>query len=171
MNSSSKDQLETNISISAGIPLEYSEQYSVAKEESHTYSYMATAVLAGKVGVTINGAGFQTSVSEEFGESGESEAGEGEEGTATAGYVIAEEGDFDHLSVDVYRSEPVDSDFTGKWDGMLEDIEDDDNEQDPDKIKKIKQYGSFIFKTRGGATAARMSRPNIRSIRTVHSKN
>ena len=153
MNSSSKDQLETNISISAGIPLEYSEQYSVAKEESHTYSYMATAVLAGKVGVTINGAGFQTSVSEEFGESGESEAGEGEEGTATAGYVIAEEGDFDHLSVDVYRSEPVDSDFTGKWDGMLEDIEDDDNEQDPDKIKKIKQYGSFIFKTRGGATA------------------
>ena len=27
-----------------------------------------------------------------------------------------------------------------------EDIEDDDNEQDPDKIKKIKQYGSFIFK-------------------------
>lgn len=153
MNSSSKDQLETNISISAGIPLEYSEQYSVAKEESHTYSYMATAVLAGKVGVTINGAGFQTSVSEEFGESGESEAGEGEEGTATAGYVIAEEGDSDYLSVDVYRSEPVDSDFTGKWDGMLEDIEDDDNEQDPDKIKKIKQYGSFIFKTRAGATA------------------
>lgn len=153
MKNSDKDQLESNVSISAGIPLEYSEQYSVAKEEAHTYSYIATAALGAQIGVTINGAGFQTSVSEEFGESGEFEAGEGEEGTAAAGYVIAEEGDFDYLSVDVYRTEPVDISFADKWDGLLENIEDDNNEQDPDKIKKVKQYGSFIFKTRGGATA------------------
>ena len=152
-NSSNKDQLEANYSISAGIPLEYSEQYSVAKEEAHTYSYVVTALVGAEIGVTINGAGFQTSISQDTGEAGESEAGEGEEKTATSGFVIAEEGDFDYLSVDVFRSEPVDADFMNKWDGMLDEIEDSDNEQDPDKIKKVKQYGSFIFKTRGGATA------------------
>ncbi|WP_229039160.1 LamG-like jellyroll fold domain-containing protein [Parabacteroides johnsonii] len=152
--SSNKDQLENNRSFGAASPVEYTEEYSVAKEDGYTYSYVATGGVATEIGLTVNGVGFQTSISEQFGESGECEQNEGEENTAAAGYVLSDEGDFDYISVDIFRAEPTDASFKDKWDDMMGEIEEDgDIEQNPDKIKKAKQYGSFIFRTRGGATA------------------
>jgi len=150
----SSDKLENNRTFGAASPVEYSEAYSVNKEDGYTFSYTATGGVATDLGFNINGFGLETSISEMFGESGEYEQNEGVENTAASGYVLSDEGDFDYITVDVFRAAPIDTDFKDKWEDMMGEIEDDgDVEQDPDKIKKTKQYGSFIFKTRGGETA------------------
>lgn len=148
------DKVENNRTFGAASPVEYSEAYSVNKEDGYTFSYTATGGVITELGFNINGFGLKTTIKELFGESGEYEQNEGVENTAASGYVLSDEGDFDYISVDVFRAAPVDTDFKDKWDDMLGEIEgDDDVEQNPDEIKKTKQYGSFIFKTRGGATA------------------
>lgn len=147
------DYADRNRSFHASAPVEYSEEYSVAKETGYTYSFMATAGAAVQVGFQVNGTGFQTQIDQQFGGTGDFEQNAGEENTAAAGFVLADEGDFDYISVDVLRSAPVDTTFKNKWKNMYDDLKDEDYvEVAPDKMKAI-QYGNFVFRTRGGATA------------------
>lgn len=148
------DYVDRNRSFHAAAPVEYSEEYSVAHDKGYTYSFMASAIVGGQVGFQVNGTGFQTQIEQNFGGTGEFEQTAGEENTSASGFVLADEGDFDYVSVDVLRTAPVDTTFKKNWDNMYNDLKDQDYvEEDPDNIKNATQYGNFIFRTRGGATA------------------
>lgn len=148
------DYVDRNRSFHAAAPVEYTEEYSVAHENGYTYSFMASAIVGGQVGFQVNGTGFQTQIEQNFGGTGEFEQNAGDENTSASGFVLADEGDFDYLSVDVLRAAPVDISFKKKWEDMYDKLKDEDYiEIDPDHIKKATQYGNFVFRTKGGATA------------------
>ncbi|WP_298554848.1 LamG-like jellyroll fold domain-containing protein [uncultured Parabacteroides sp.] len=149
------DFVERNRSFHASSPVEYTESYEMAKEDGYSFEFTATAGVAAEFGFSIGGAGVVTAIDQQFGGVGSDEQNFTEGETASSGFVLADEGDFDYISVDVLRAAPVDTTFKSKWNNMYNELGDfnDQGDVDPGKLKKCVQYGNFIFKTRGGATA------------------
>ena len=146
------DFIDRNRSFHASSPVEYSEEYEMAREESYTYDFTVTAGAMTDFGFAFNKTGTQISISEEGGQVGNDEQSSSSTETSASGFVLADEGDFDYISVDVLRVAPVDTSFKNKWDNIRNDL---NNWGDHIGVKpeKMTQYGSFVFKTRGGATA------------------
>lgn len=149
------DIVERNRSFHASSPVEYTESYETAKEEGYSFEFTATAGVAAEIGFTLAGAGVVTTIDQQFGGVGADEQNSSEGDVASTGFVLADEGDFDYISVDVLRSAPVDTTFRDKWNNMYNELGDfnDQGDVSHDKLKKCVQYGNFVFKTRGGATA------------------
>lgn len=149
------DFIDRNRSFHASSPMEYTESFETAKEEGYSFEFTATAGIATEFGFTIGGAGVVTAIDQQFGGVGSDEQNSSEGNVASTGFVLADEGDFDYISVDILRAAPVDTTFKSKWDNMYKELDDfnDQGDIDPDKLKKCVQYGNFVFKTRGGATA------------------
>lgn len=144
------DKLE-NYSFHAGSPIEYSEQYSSGRSHTSTFHITIGASVENSTDVEVEGAGvghyssfaLEEKVTTTQGGTFESEV----ERNHSKGFVLAEEGDDDYISVDVYREkgweakdEEYDSPATG---GMV----------DSSDVKEKDYYSSFIFITRGGATS------------------
>lgn len=141
-----------NYSFTGGSPVEYAEQFSSAKEDGYSYSFMAAAGAIAEIGFTINGAGVRTTIDNVFGGTGSDERSAESEDSYSSGFVLADEGDFDYLSVDVYRSAPVDTAFKKVWNDRYEKLEDEFGEEGHTLPKNV-SYGNFVFSVKGGATA------------------
>ncbi len=146
------DYIDRNRSFHASAPVEYSESFEMAKEEGYEYEFVVTAGVATEFGFAFNKAGTQISISEEGGQVGVDEQNSSSTENSSTGFVLADEGDFDYLSVDVLRVAPVDTTFKNKWDNMRDSL---DNWGDHIGVKpeKMTQYGNYVFRTRAGATA------------------
>ena len=90
--------VDQNRSFHASAPVEYSESFSAAKEDSYEYSFMASALVIGEMGFEVAGLGFKTTGEEHFGGTGTYSQTSGKENTSTAGFTLADEGDFDYLN-------------------------------------------------------------------------
>ena len=137
----STDKLK-NYSFHAGSPIEYAESYSYSNASTYNFDLYIAAGVSTELGFKIANHGFAMSIQETVGatHSVETSTGSGED--RTSGFVLADEGTDDYLSVDVYRTNAVgDSTFYNKF----------YNDSTRTKIKNM--YGNFIFRTRGGATS------------------
>ena len=138
-----KDKVN-NYSFQAGGMMEYAEGMSYVTEKTHTYNLIAGGGLLGDLGVRVAGAGVIVSIEElGYGTKDEEQTSSSEE-SRSAGFVLADEGDDDYLSVDVYRVAAPDAenkDFNDHWNTDL------------GEYIKNTQYGSFVFRTQGGATS------------------
>ncbi len=144
-----KDKVQ-NYSFQAGSPIEYSEAYSYVQDSAYTYSFMAGAGVATELGFSFNKAGMSVNVEElGFGTGGHEWNGT-EQKDRTSGFVLADEGDTDYLSVDVYRVSNKSDEFNEKW---TEGIQKNWEEKKNLGLISKQQYGTFIFRTRGGATS------------------
>ena len=137
----------------------------MAREESYTYDFTVTAGAMTDFGFAFNKTGTQISISEEGGQVGNDEQSSSSTETSASGFVLADEGDFDYISVDVLRVAPVDTSFKNKWDNIRNDL---NNWGDHIGVKpeKMTQYGSFVFRRAAVQQLARMNQLNIRSIKT-----
>lgn len=136
--------LISNYSIHAGALMEYAEEMSHVTEQTHTYNLIAGGGLLGDLGFKGGGVGVVVSIEELGYGTKDEESGSSSEETRSAGFVLADEGDDDFLSVNVYRVKAPgteNEDFNDKWDSDL------------GSYIKDKQYGSFVFLTQGGATS------------------
>lgn len=144
------DKLE-NYSFHAGSPIEYSEQYSSGRNHTSTFHITIGASVENSTDAEIEGIGIgsyasfalEEKITTTQGGTFESEV----ERNHSKGFVLAEEGDDDYISVDVYREkgwEAKDEEYdTPVHGGMVDDSD----------IKEKDYYSSFIFITRGGATS------------------
>ena len=148
------DYVDRNRSFHASAPVEYSESYEMGREQGYVYDFTVTAGVMTEFGFAYNATGSQISISEEGGQVGTDEQNESETEIAASGFVLADEGDFDYISVDVLRVAPVDTAFKNKWTHLTDSLDNWGTHTDIDhKPEKMKQYGNFVFRTRGGATA------------------
>ena len=147
-----KDFIDSNRSFHASSPVEYSESYEMAREEGYVYDFTVTAGAMTDFGFAFNKTGTQISISEEGGQVGTDEQSSSTTETSASGFVLADEGDFDFISVDVLRAAPVDTTFKNQWDQMTDSLN-NWGDHIGVKPKKMTQYGSFVFRTRGGYTA------------------
>lgn len=132
--------LVDNYSFHAGGMVEYSEQTSNMTEHTHTYNLISGGGLLTDLGFTINKCGLVVSIEELGYGTKDTESGSSSEENNTIGFVLADEGDDDYLSVDVLRAPAPKGDF---------------NTIIADSLNKYsgKQFGSFVFRTKGGATS------------------
>ena len=140
----SATDLISNYSIHAGALMEYAEEMSYMTEQTHTYNLIAGGGLLGDLGFKGGGIGVVVSIEELGYGTKDEESGSSSEETRSAGFVLADEGDDDYLSVDVYRVNALGTEndkFNNKW------------SDDLGEYIKEKQYGSFVFRTQGGATS------------------
>ena len=142
-----------NFSFHAGSPVEYSESYSAGKTHESTFSIMLGANTALESDIEVS-AGMKNAVSYKMDETyttthGGTFSTEAER-SHCKGFVLAEDGDDDYLSVTVYR-EPHWSagDESYDYDGPLS----QGNTVDSTKISDKDYFSSFIFVTEGGATS------------------
>lgn len=132
--------LINNYSFHAGGMIEHSEQTSSMTEQTHTYNLIAGGGLLTDLGFTVNKCGLVVSIEELGYGTKDTESGSSSEDSKTIGFVLADEGDDDYLTVDVLRAPQPEGSF---------------NETIADNLDKYtgKQFGSFVFKTKGGATS------------------
>lgn len=126
-----------NYSFHSGSPIEYAESYSYSSSEKYNFDLYIAAGVSTEFGFAIDKHGFAVSIEETVGATNSIEHESTTTENRTSGFVLADEGTNDYLSVDVYRIKAVqDSSF-----------------YDEDKNKNKDTYGNFIFKTMGGATS------------------
>lgn len=132
--------LINNYSFHAGGMIEHSEQTSSMTEQTHTYNLIAGGGLLTDLGFTVNKCGLVVSIEELGYGTKDTESGSSSEESKTIGFVLADEGDDDYLSVDVLRAPKPEGSF---------------NETIAENLDKYtgKQFGSFVFRTKGGATS------------------
>lgn len=136
------NDLVKNYSFHAGSNIEEAEQLSYITESSSTYNLIAGGGALAELGFKASGIGVVTTIEEMGYGTKDTEEGSSAETSRTAGFVLADDGDDDYLSVDVLRVKaPDESDFYDKF------------KDEQGKYLKGKQYGSFVFRTRGGATS------------------
>ncbi len=138
------NDLVRNFSFHAGALTEHAEAMSHITEQTHTYNLIAGGGLLGDLGLRVAGAGVIVSIEEMGYGTKDEETNSSVEDSRAAGFVLADEGDDDYLSVDVFRVKAPgeeNDEFNNKWNGDL------------GTYIKGKQYGSFVFRTRGGATS------------------
>lgn len=141
----------TNYSFHAGSPIEYQEEYSSGRSHSSTFHITIGVNVENSTDAEVSAAGIgsytsfalEEKVTTTHGGTFESEV----ERSHSKGFVLAEEGDDDYISVDVYREKgwkASDEEYgTPAVGGMV----------DSSDIKEKDYYSSFIFITRGGATS------------------
>ncbi|MEG1187848.1 MAG: LamG-like jellyroll fold domain-containing protein [Bacteroidales bacterium] len=125
-----------NYSFHAGSPIEYTESYSHNTVKSQTFSYLIGGVFKDDAEAEFFGSGFTFEAEEEVTTEHGGDFSTESERSQSKGFVLAEEGDGDYLSVDVCYEK-------GKKKEKQEGVGDPDEQY----------YSSFIFRTKGGATA------------------
>lgn len=133
---SGSDQAK-NYSFQAGSNIEESYEYEHQSLNEHVYSFTAGSGVTTELGIEINGLGTHTVINETAGGSGGYNESSGSGTINNYGFVLAEDGDYDYMTVDVINIAPKDTIFG------------------PDsEIMDIKQTGAdMVFRLRGGATA------------------
>lgn len=126
-----------NYSFQAGSNIEESYEYEHQSLNEHVYSFTAGSGVTTELGIEINGLGTHTVINETAGGSGGHNESSGSGTINNYGFVLAEDGDYDYMTVDVINIAPKDTIFG------------------PDsEIMDIKQTGAdMVFRLRGGATA------------------
>lgn len=128
-----------NISFQAGTSYEYTEEYISTRSETRSFSISIGGTFTHQFGYTTGGGGLNIWVDESI----ETENGEEHTTDVTGrhaqGFVLAEAGDDDYISVDVCRE-------TGFNNG-------DQYISYADIASNNATFPTFIFKTRGGATS------------------
>ncbi len=148
----SKNRVE-NYSLQAGASLEYSESYSAGKAHESSFSITLGAAAGYESDIEISH-GHKSAVSYKMEETLTTTQG-GTFSTETErshckGFVLAEDGDDDYLSITVYRepnwkSEDEEYDYEGNLS--------QGNTVDSTAIEDKDYFSSFIFVTEGGATS------------------
>ena len=98
-----------NFSFQAGAGVEHSEEFIVSKEKVKSSVFTVGAGVATELGMKVNGFGVKMTLNEMTEESSGNEEGSTEEQVKKIGFVLAEEGDDDYLSVDVRKEQGVSS--------------------------------------------------------------
>ena len=98
-----------NFSFQAGAGIEHSEEFTVSKEKVKTSTFIVGAGVATELGMKVNGFGVKMTLNEMTETSSGNEEGSTEEQTKKIGFVLAEEGDDDYLSVDVRKEQGASS--------------------------------------------------------------
>lgn len=127
-----------NYSFQGGSSIEMSYEYSHSKTKSTEYTFTVGAGAAGQIGASINGFGVRFSAQETAGKYNGHSRSDSETTTTNYGFVLAEDSDYDYLTVDVINvadKENVPQD--GSQDGTQQ------------KLTKA----DMVFRLRGGATA------------------
>lgn len=133
-----KAELMQNHSFDGGSGYEYSEEYSTMRSETSRFSIAVGGQFSTNVGWTLNGTGMVLNIEEKFVTEHGGEFSSEEEARHCKGFVLAENGD-DYISVDVCREAGYrQNDQYVSYKDMA------DNQQ---------PFSTFIFKTKGGATA------------------
>ena len=89
--------------------MEHSEEFIVSKEKVKSSVFTVGAGVATELGMKVNGFGVKMTLNEMTEESSGNEEGSTEEQVKKIGFVLAEEGDDDYLSVDVRKEQRVSS--------------------------------------------------------------
>ena len=98
-----------NFSFQAGAGVEYSEEFVLSEEETKTTTFTVGAGLATELGMKVNGFGFRMTLNETVETTSGSEEGSSEEQMKKIGFVLAEEGDDDYISVDIRKEQGASS--------------------------------------------------------------
>lgn len=148
-NDSVKVNAETlmqNYSFHAGSNVEYSEAYASNLSSSHSFSVMLGVSLNNDYEVDVLGIHSKFEYDEKFTTTQGGEFSDEAEASHTKGFVLAEDGDDDYLTVDVLYEKPdFDETYFGSGVGA--------GSADTSKLIKKNNYPSFVFRTRGGATS------------------
>lgn len=136
--------LVNNYSFQAGALVEYAEEMSHAVESTHTYNLIAGGGMLGDLGLRAAGVGVIVSIEELGYSTKDEESTSSSEDSRSSGFVLAENGDDDYLSVDVYRVNAPMMEGDHFNDGWSSDL---------GSYIKTTQYGNFVFRTKGGATS------------------
>lgn len=134
-----KAKLLQNYSFQAGASIEYSETYSSQMTYETEFTAILGTSLETSVGTDASGMGVEFTINESLSSEITTSSSTTEEGTHTKGFVLAEDGDDDYISVDVCRE--------ADWKESDEDMD----KEDVDNTKTY--YSSFIFRSMGGATS------------------
>lgn len=127
-----------NYSFHAGSNIEYSESFTQTKENSQDFHITVGAKTAGELGMNVMAAGTSFLIEEEVNTEQGGSWSQTEETTQTQGFVFAEDGDDDYLTVDVYHEIGYEKD--------------DQYIEYKDITSDKKQLSTMIFITRAGAT-------------------
>ncbi len=128
-----------NYSFHAGSNIEYNESFTQTKENTQEFHITLGAKTAGELGMTLMKTGTSFLLEEELNTEHGGSWSQSEETTQTQGFVLAEDGDDDYLTVDVFHEVGYEKDNQY--------IEYKDIDSD------AKQLSTMIFITRAGATA------------------
>ena len=128
--------LMQNYSFHAGSPVEYSESYTHTTVNTQSFHVLIGGHYTTDVDVKIFGSGFNLNIDETVTTQHGGDFSQADAYSHSKGFVLAEDGDDDYLSVDVC----YEKDSNIKEEGGKE------NDQD-------NHYSSFIFKTKGGVTS------------------
>ena len=99
-----KKYFDRNYSFDAGATVTVSNDTTSTFEYTHASSFSLNIALAENWSAEAMGNGFEFSLSEELGVETSREVGSGKENTTSIAYTLAEEGDDDYLSVDIFKA-------------------------------------------------------------------
>lgn len=138
-------KMQQNYSFQAGANIEYSESFSSTLASTHSFSIKVGVKISNdfavKIATVASKFEFEENVTTTQGGEFSSEA----EASHSKGFVLAEDGDDDYLSVDVlYESADVDETYINHVGS---------GSADTTKLAKKETYPTFVFRTRGGATS------------------
>ena len=153
-------KLHQNYSFQAGANIEYSESYSSTLASTQSFSIDLGVALGEDYEATIAGAKTKFEYEEKFTTTQGGEFSDEAEASHAKGFVLAEDGDDDYLSVDVLYEEIPD--FDDSYVGSV-----GAGSADTSKLNEKDTYPSFVFRTRGGATSC----PYEGAYKAVHWKN
>ncbi|MCQ2192895.1 MAG: T9SS type A sorting domain-containing protein [Paludibacteraceae bacterium] len=154
----SAHRLLQNYSFQAGANIEYSESYSSNLASSHSFSVKVGVSLNDDSEVDILGVHSKFEYNEEFSTTQGGEFANEAEASHSKGFVLAEDGDDDYLSVDVLYEDPnFDETYVNSVGA---------GSADTSKLQTKDFYPTFVFRTRGGATSC----PYEDAYKAVHWK-
>lgn len=138
-------KLQQNYSFQAGANIEYSESFSSTLSSSHSFSIKVGVQISNDFEVTIATVASKFEFEENVSTTQGGEFTDEAEASHSKGFVLAEDGDDDYLSVDVlYESADVDETYVNHVGA---------GSADTTKLAKKDFYPTFVFRTRGGATS------------------
>lgn len=141
----SASKLLQNYSFQAGANIEYSESYSSTLASSHSFSVKLGVSLNDDYEVTVASIHSKFEFEETFTTTQGGEFADEAEASHSKGFVLAEDGDDDYLSVDVLYEDPnFDETYVNSVGA---------GSADTSKLATKSYYPTFVFRTRGGATS------------------
>lgn len=158
-------KLLQNYSFQAGANIEYSESYSTTISSSHGFEVTVGGKFANDMKATIFGAEMMFSLEEKLATTQGREWNDELEMSHAKGFVLAEDGDDDYLSVDVfYENDKRDETYSTNSDWTT--IDYGAGSVNENSLNDKDNFSMFIFKTRGGATSC----PYEDAYKAVHWK-
>lgn len=154
-----------NFSFHAGSPVEYSEQYSTTVSSVNSFDITVGAIVSNDFMLSAGGGTTKFSFEEHTGMVQGGEFTDDMEASHAKGFVLAESGDDDYLSVDVlyenngWKSSDEEYGVSGPGLGS--------GAANENSVEMKESFPTFVFRTRGGATSC----PYEGEYTAVHWKN